>query len=179
MLTIGAPFPKFNLEAVISADPATAFKRFSAADIFGQWSIFFAWPKDFTFVCPTEIAAFDALLPEFETRGARLFGLSTDSEYAHLAWRQSHPDLRKIGFPMLSDIRRQLASDLGILHPEQGVCLRATFIVDAMGIIRFAAAQDLDVGRNAAEVLRLLDALQTGALTPCNWLPGDPVLTAA
>jgi peroxiredoxin (alkyl hydroperoxide reductase subunit C) len=97
----------------------------------------------------------------------------------HLAWRRQHPDLRELPFPMLADLRRELSGALGILDRSEGVCLRATFVVDPEGVIRFASANDLGVGRSPEEVLRVLDALQTGGLTPCNWRPGQPTLVAA
>lgn len=139
----------------------------------------FFWPKDFTFVCPTEIAAFGALNSEFTDRNAVIYGVSTDSEYVHLAWRQSHADLKDIPFPMLSDIKRELSTALGVLHPKEGVCLRATLLVDPENVIRFVSVNDLSVGRNPQEVLRVLDALQTDALCACNWQKGDAVLSAA
>jgi peroxiredoxin (alkyl hydroperoxide reductase subunit C) len=139
----------------------------------------FFWPMDFTFVCPTEIAAFGERNDEFRARGAQLLGASTDTHFVHLAWRKQHPALRALPFPMLADTKRELASALGILHREEGVALRATYIVDPDGVIRFASANDLSVGRNVDEVLRVLDALQTGELTPCNWKRGEKTLVAA
>jgi peroxiredoxin (alkyl hydroperoxide reductase subunit C) len=179
MLTVGDKLPAFDLQAVVSTDPATAFKRVTAASDAGKWKILFFWPKDFTFVCPTEIAAFGALNGEFADRDAVIYGCSIDSEYVHLAWRQNHKDLKALPFPMLSDIKRELSTALGILHADAGVCLRATFIVDPDGIIRFASVNDLSVGRNPQEVLRVLDALQTDELCPCNWHKGEPVLEVA
>jgi peroxiredoxin (alkyl hydroperoxide reductase subunit C) len=179
MLTVGDKFPAFDLKAVVASDPKTAFTTVTHQSDPGKWKVVFFWPKDFTFVCPTEIAAFGALAGEFAARGARLLGASTDSEYVHLAWRRQHPDLRELPFPMLADLRRELSGALGILDRSEGVCLRATFVVDPEGVIRFASANDLGVGRSPEEVLRVLDALQTGGLTPCNWRPGQPTLVAA
>jgi peroxiredoxin (alkyl hydroperoxide reductase subunit C) len=179
MLTVGQPFPAYELTGVVSSDPATAFQIFRSDGFRGRWQVIFFWPKDFTFVCPTEIAAFGALAREFADRGAQLLGASTDSEYVHLAWRRSHPDLKELPYPMLSDIKRELATALGILDAKEGVCLRATFIVDPQGTIRFASANDLSVGRSPEEVLRVLDALQTGGLCPVNWRRGERTLDAA
>jgi lipoyl-dependent peroxiredoxin subunit C len=179
MLTVGDKLPAFNLDAVVSIDPASAFRRITNDSDAGKWKVLFFWPKDFTFVCPTEIAAFGALNGEFKDRDAVVYGASIDSEYVHLAWRQNHADLKKLPFAMLSDIKRELSTALGILDHNAGVCLRATFIVDPQGIIRFASVNDLSVGRNPQEVLRVLDALQTDELCPCNWKKGDPVLKAA
>jgi peroxiredoxin (alkyl hydroperoxide reductase subunit C) len=179
MLTVGNRFPDFNLKAVVSNDPKTAFAEVSGASDPGKWKIVFFWPKDFTFVCPTEIAAFGKLAGEFADRDAVIYGVSIDSEYVHLAWRQNHADLKALPFPMLSDIRRELGAALGILDQSEDVAQRATFIVDPEGIIRFVSVNDLSVGRNPQEVLRVLDALQTDELCPCNWQKGDQVLKAA
>jgi peroxiredoxin (alkyl hydroperoxide reductase subunit C) len=179
MLTVGDTFPKFNLKAVVSLDPNTAFAEVSDTTDQGKWKIVFFWPKDFTFVCPTEIASFGKLAGDFADRDAVVYGVSTDSEFVHLAWRQNHADLRDLPFPMLADIKRELSSALGILDKAEGVCLRATFVVDPDGIIRFVAVNDLNVGRNTQEVLRVLDALQTDELCPCNWQKGEDVLKAA
>lgn len=179
MRTVGDKFPAFNLKAVVSTDPRQAFTEISDQTDAGKWKVVFFWPKDFTFVCPTEIASFGRLNEEFADRDAVVYGVSTDSEFVHLAWRQNHEDLRDLPFPMLSDLKRELSSALGILDKNEGVCLRATFIVDPDGIIRFVAVNDLNVGRNTQEVLRVLDALQTDELCPCNWQKGEEVLKAA
>ena len=179
MLTIGDKFPVFDLKAVVGIDPRTAFKAINDKTDEGKWKVIFFYPKDFTFVCPTEIAAFGKLNKEFNERDAVVYGVSTDSEYVHLAWRQNHADLKALPFAMLADLKRELASSLGILDKAEGVCLRATFIVDPEGIIRFVSVNDLSVGRNPQEVLRVLDALQTDELCPCNWQKGEEVLKAA
>ncbi len=179
MLTVGDKFPGFALKAVVSTDPRAAFAEIDENTDAGKWKIVFFWPKDFTFVCPTEIAAFGKLNGEFADRDAVIYGVSIDSEYVHLAWRQNHADLKNLPFPMLSDIKRELSGALGVLDKIEGVALRATFIVDPEGTIRFASVNDLSVGRNPQEVLRVLDALQTDELCPCNWQKGDEVLKAA
>jgi alkyl hydroperoxide reductase subunit AhpC len=178
MLTIGDRFPKFSQKAVVSLEKGKEFQELTSEDHPGKWKVVFFWPKDFTFVCPTEIAAFGARNRDFLDRDAQVLGVSTDNEFVHLAWRKSHPDLKALPFPMLSDLTRQLSQALGILHPTEGVAMRATFIVDPEGIIRFVSVTDLDVGRNVDEVLRVLDALQTDELCPCNWQKGEPTLEA-
>ncbi len=178
MKTIGDRFPEFTLQAVVGIEPGKEFKEITNADFAGKWAVVFFWPKDFTFVCPTEIAEFGKRYGDFQDRGAEVFGASIDSEYVHLAWRNSHPDLKDLPFPMLADIKRELSSDLGILHPEEGVALRATFIIDPEGVIRWVSVNDLNVGRSVPEVLRVLDALQTGELVPCNWEKGQPTLNS-
>jgi peroxiredoxin (alkyl hydroperoxide reductase subunit C) len=179
MLGVGSQFPEFKLTGVVSNDVNTAFKDISSNDLEGKWKVVFFWPKDFTFVCPTEIAAFGHLNREFEDRDAVLFGASTDSEFVHVAWRKEKEELRDLPFPMLSDIRRELSSSLGILDEAEGVAQRATYIVDPDNIIRFVYVTDLNVGRSPEEVLRVLDALQTDELCPCNWQSGDDTLQAA
>jgi lipoyl-dependent peroxiredoxin subunit C len=179
MLGIGEKFPGYALTGVVSNDPNKAFRQFSSHEQAGQWQIVFFWPKDFTFVCPTEIAAFGKLNREFTDRGAQLFGVSTDSEYVHLAWRKDKEELRDLPFPMLSDIKRELTGALGIIDAQAGVAQRATYVVDPEGVIRFVYVTDLSVGRNPAEVLRVLDALQTDELCPCNWQKGQETLKAA
>ncbi len=179
MLSVGQTFPSFSLTATVSRNKDNAFKTISDADYPGKWKVYFFWPKDFTFVCPTEIAGFNKLNRKFEERDAILLGGSTDSEFVHLAWRNNHEDLRDLQFPMLADIKRELTTALGILDPKEGVAQRATFIVDPDGIIRFVSVTDLSVGRNIEEVLRVLDALQTDELCPCNWQKGEPTLVPA
>jgi lipoyl-dependent peroxiredoxin subunit C len=179
MLTVGDRFPAFRLKAVVSSDPKSAFTELTETSDPGRWKVVFFWPKDFTFVCPTEIAAFGKLNSEFADRDAVIYGVSVDSEFVHLAWRQNHSDLKALPFPMLADIRRELGTALGILDKAEGVALRATFIVDPEGVIRFVSVNDLSVGRNPQEVLRVLDALQTDELCPCNWQKGEAVLRAA
>jgi peroxiredoxin (alkyl hydroperoxide reductase subunit C) len=179
MLTIGDQFPTFTAKAVVSLDRGKEFTDLSDQSFDGKWKVYFFWPKDFTFVCPTEIAAFGKLNPEFSDRDAQVLGVSTDNEYVHLAWRNQHPDLKTLPFPMIADLKRELSQALGILDKQEGVALRATFIVDPQGVIRFVSVNDLSVGRNPAEVLRVLDALQTDELCPCNWQKGDTTLNAA
>ena len=179
MLTIGDTFPSFTAKAVTSLERGKEFTDLTDKSYEGKWKIYFFWPKDFTFVCPTEIAAFGKLNRDFADRDTQVLGVSTDSEFVHLAWRNSHPDLEDLPFPMIADIKRDLSQTLGILDKKEGVALRATFIVDPEGVIRFVSVNDLSVGRNPAEVLRVLDALQTDELCPCNWQKGEKTLTAA
>jgi peroxiredoxin (alkyl hydroperoxide reductase subunit C) len=179
MLTVGDKFPEFALTAVNGTDPQTAFSQVSNESYPGNWLAVFAWPKDFTFVCPTEIVGFNQIEREFRDRDTQLLGMSIDSEFVHVAWRQSREDLGKVTFPWLADIKRELSAALGILDKQEGVALRATFIVDPHGVIRFASVNDLSVGRNPQEVLRVLDALQTDELCPCNWQKGETTLQAA
>lgn len=179
MLGIGEKFPSYSLTATVSTDIKQAFRNITDDDYQGKWKVYFFWPKDFTFVCPTEIAAFGKLNNEFLDRDAQILGGSTDSEFVHHAWRTHHADLKDLPFPMLADVKRELTSLLGILDPKEGVAQRVTYIVDPEGIIRFVYATDLSVGRNPQEVLRVLDALQTDELCPCNWKKGEATLVVA
>ena len=179
MLGIGQRFPEFSLTGVVSSDLAHGLQTFTHDGFPGKWQVVFFWPKDFTFVCPTEIAAFGKLEREFKARDAQLLGVSVDSEFVHLAWRRDKDELKNLPFPMLSDIKRELTGSLGILDPEAGVAQRATYIVDPQGVIRFVYVTDLNVGRSPEEVLRVLDALQTDELCPCNWKQGEETLKAA
>jgi peroxiredoxin (alkyl hydroperoxide reductase subunit C) len=173
MLTIGDKLPAFHLDAVL-ADKS--FGKITDQDAAGRWKVLFFWPMDFTFICPTEIAAFGRRNGDFQDRDAELYGASTDTHFVHLAWRKQHPDLNNLPFPMLADTKRELATSLGILHKQDGVALRATFIVDPDGLIRWVSVNDLSVGRSVDEVLRVLDALQTDELCPCNWQPGQETI---
>jgi peroxiredoxin (alkyl hydroperoxide reductase subunit C) len=179
MLTIGDRFPSYNLKAVVGLDRGKEFADLTSESHPGKWRVVFFWPKDFTFVCPTEIASFAKRNGDFADRDAQVLGVSVDSEYVHLAWRKDHPDLRELPFPMLADIKRELTGALGILHRTDGVAMRATYIVDPDNVIRFVSVTDMNVGRNVEEVLRVLDALQTDELCPCNWQKGQPTLEAA
>ena len=179
MLTVGDKFPAFNLKATVSNQLDNAFIDVNEQSYKGKWLVVFFWPKDFTFVCPTEIAEFGRLNQEFADRDAQILGGSTDSEFVHLAWRKDKSELNDLPFPMLADVKRGLVSDLGIVDQAEGVAQRATFIVDQDGIIRFTMVTDLNVGRNPSEVLRVLDALQTDELCPCNWKQGEETLNVA
>ena len=179
MLTIGDKFPEFQLKAAVSLEQGKEFVDITQDSYPGKWKVVFFWPMDFTFICPTEIAEFGRKNQEFADRDAQLLGASTDTHWVHLAWRKQHPDLKELPYPMLADTKRELSSALGILHKEDGVPLRVTYIVDPQGIVRHVSANDLSVGRNVEEVLRVLDALQTDELCPCNWKMGEPSLEVA
>ncbi len=176
MLTVGEKFPAFELTAVVDLDLKKAFQTITDRSFDGKWKVYFFWPKDFTFVCPTEIAAFGELNSEFVSRDAQVLGASIDSEFVHWAWRNEQPSLKNLPFPMLSDIKRDLSEQLGILDLKAGVSQRATFIVDPENMIRFVYVTDLSVGRDPKEVLRVLDALQNGGLTPCGWQKGEATI---
>ena len=181
MLTVGDKFPAFKLTAVKAGPeglggPGKSFTEITETTDAGKWKVVFFWPKDFTFICPTEIAAFGKLHGEFADRDTVCYGVSTDSEFVHLNWRVYNEDIRNLEIPMLADIKRELSEALGILDREAGVPLRATFIVDPDHTIQWVGVNGLNVGRNPQEVLRVLDALQTDELCPCIWEKGKDVL---
>ena len=180
MLSLGEKFPAFKKTSVVSIEKGNEFYELSSEEIknSGNWMVMFWWPKDFTFVCPTEIAEFNKKYQDFKDRDTTLIGASTDSEFVHAAWRRDHDDLRDLKFPMLADTSKSLAEELGILEANEKVAYRVTFIVDPQGIIRWVCANDLSVGRNVNEVLRVLDALQTDELCPCNWTKGEETIKA-
>lgn len=177
MLTVGDQFPAYELAACVSLDADDAFATITNTSHLGRWRVVFFWPKDFTFICPTEIAEFGRLNGDFADRDAQVLGVSVDSEFVHYAWRKDHPDLRDLPFPMLSDIKRELSTAAGVLGAD-GVAQRATFIIDPDNEVQFAMVTAGSVGRNVSEVLRVLDALQTDELCPCNWNKGAETLDA-
>ena len=194
MLTIGDKFPDFQLTAVkggsagLSGPGKTFFevtKDYSSESSFCQisldtdplkWKLIFFWPKDFTFVCPTEVIDYDKYYAEFGSRNTMVYGVSTDSEFAHLSWRMFNKELQNISIPLLSDAKRELSTALGIIDKQMGVALRASFILDPSNIIRWVSVHDTSVGRNPKEALRVLDALLTGELCESSWEKGDPPL---
>ena len=181
MLGVGDKFPEFNVVATVDKpfkdiNIDNVFENITDKSYSGKWKIVFFYPKDFTFVCPTEIAAFGDLVEEFSDRDTQVLGGSTDSEFVHWAWRKHQAELHDLPFPLLADVKRELTEALGILDKNEGVAQRATYIVDPDGIIRFVMVNDLSVGRNPKEVLRVLDALQTDELCPCNWSKGEETI---
>ena len=180
-ISVGQSFPTFNVKAVADKPLAemtidNVFTEVNNNTYQGKWLVVFFYPKDFTFVCPTEIAAFGDLNEEFQDRDAQILGASTDSEFVHWAWRKHQEELRDLPFPLLADNKKQLSEALGIIDEAEGVAQRATFIIDPDGIVRFSMVTDLNVGRNPQEVLRVLDALQTDELCPCNWSKGEETI---
>jgi peroxiredoxin (alkyl hydroperoxide reductase subunit C) len=160
VLGVGERFPFFSLIANVGTHEESAFVRVTDEDFAGRWKIYFFWPKDFCPQSHDEIVDVGALCSEFDVRGAQVLGVSVESEYAHLAWRTYEDDLRRIPFPMLSDVHRDLCGQLGILDEEEGVAQRATFIVDPQGVIRFVYVTERNVSRTPTEVLRVLSELQ-------------------
>jgi peroxiredoxin (alkyl hydroperoxide reductase subunit C) len=179
MLTVGDKLPELTLPVQQGTSALPTNETINLAETNGKWKILFYWPKDFTFVCPTEIVGYGDLKADFEDRDAVLIGASTDTAHVHFAWRKSDQQLADADFPWIADNSKKLASALGIVHPEEGVAYRATFIIDPDNVIQHVTVNGLNVGRNPQETLRILDALQTDELCPCNWSQGEEVLRPA
>ena len=173
MKTIGDKITSFAVTGVKpgALTPDNAFETITEKSFEGKWKVIVYYPKDFTFVCPTEIVAYDKLVNDFSDRDAVLLVGSTDNEFCKLAWRNAHEDLKKTNSWSFADVARDelsLAGQLGIFFGPAGAALRATFIVDPQNVIQHVTVNNLDVGRNPDETLRILDALQTGELCPCS-----------
>ncbi len=185
MLGVGEKLPDFKVTGVKPGfnaheeDGKTAFEKITEKSFEGKWKVIFFYPKDFTFVCPTEIAEFARLGPEFEDRDAVVLGGSVDNEHVKLAWRRSHPDLDRLPIWNFADPGGKFARKLGVLDEDEGVALRATFIVDPDNTVQHVYVTNLNVGRNPSDTLRVLDALQTDELCPCNRQLGGEVLRPA
>ena len=183
MLTVGAILPAFEIVGVKpgfmehTEDGVSAFQPIDDNSFPDQWKLIYFYPKDFTFVCPTEIAEFSRLAPEFEARNCVVLGGSSDNEFCKLAWRRAHPDLTKLNHWSFADPNGAFAALLGV-RSHEGVALRATVLVDPAGVIQHVSVNGLDVGRSPAETLRVLDAAQTGALCPSARPLGGDTLAA-
>ncbi|KZT03042.1 thioredoxin-like protein [Laetiporus sulphureus 93-53] len=178
--TVQKPAPAFKATAVVDG----LFQDISLSDYLGQWVVLFFYPLDFTFVCPTEILAFNDALPLFKAINTVVLSASTDSHYSHLAWANKHrkegglgPDLK---LPMLADKNLKIARDYGVLIEEDGIALRGLFIIDPKGVLRQITINDLPVGRSVEETLRLVKAFQFtdehGEVCPANWHEGSATM---
>ena len=173
---IGQPAPRFEVEAYVPGEIEPT--RRTLEGFGGAWLVLFFYPRDFTFVCPTELQAFAGLADAFAVEDAALVAASTDSFWSHKAWFESHPMLAGVRYPVLADSAQRVASDYGVLL-DDGSALRATFVIDPDGVVRHATLSDQSVGRSPDETLRVLQALRTGALCPVGWRKGEPTLQAA
>jgi peroxiredoxin 2/4 len=144
----------------------------------GHWVVLVFYPRDFTFVCPTELAELADLAPAFADEEAAVMAVSTDSWFTHRRWFEDDPTLADVRYPVLADTAHELSRAFGVLEPD-GTCRRGTFVIDPEGVVRHATVSDGSVGRSAAETLRVLRALRTGELCPASWQPGQPHLLAA
>ena len=180
-LLVGQKAPFFKGKVVIGGDssqlnPDNAFKEISLDDYKGKWVVLFFYPLDFTFVCPTEIEEFGMNYSKFKELNCEVIACSTDSHFSHLAWRQKHSGLKNLPYPMLADFTRETAKNFQILKEETGYALRGLYIIDPEGVLQYTVIHPEAVGRNSSEVLRVLQGLQSGKLTPCNWQPGQKTL---
>lgn len=174
---VGLPAPSFNLLSTKNIE--TLEERISLEDYRGKWLVFFFWPFDFTFVCPTEIVAFSDSYEEFKQLDCEVLGASVDSIHTHRAWIQTprdHNGIGPINYPMVSDFTKEVAHAYGILDEETAAAHRGLFIIDPEGILRYQVVTDMNVGRSVDETLRILQALQAGGLCPANWRPGQKTL---
>lgn len=166
MVGVGERFPDgFLLNGV---DTNNTMVTFSSDSLYGDWSVIYFYPKDFTFICPTEIAAFDKLVPH-----CNVVGISGDNEFCKLAWKQDNKLIQNIQHTLVADCGLVLSDELDIVNRDEGVCYRATYILDDDAMIQHISVNALDTGRNAEEILRTLQALKAGGLTGCDWQPGD------
>jgi len=174
---VGQLAPDFSVQAYDRTKDGTdqQFTQVSLSDLTGKWICLYFYPLDFTFVCPTEIVAFNDALGEFQVRNCALLTASTDSVFSHKGWCDSHPHLNGMKHLMLSDTSRRMSAAYGVLNAD-GIDYRGIYLIDPKGVIRYSAVHDLSVGRNVEEVLRVLDALQTDKLCPCNWTKGEKTL---
>lgn len=180
MKTVGDKLDSFIVTGVRPGQPEDAFFEITEKSFEGKWKVIVYYPKDWTFVCPTEIVAYDKLNQDFIDRDAVLLTGSTDNEFCKVAWQRSHPDLIKITHNQFADTSRgwnkSLIDQLGIFYQPAGAALRATFIVDPDNVIQHVTINNLNVGRNPEETLRVLDGLQTGELCACNRTIGGETL---
>ena len=168
---IGSPAPLFTLDAVVNRE----FKKVSLSDYRGKWVVFFFYPGDFTFVCPTEIKGFNMALGEFGKANAAVLAASVDSRFSHLAWIKSGA-LDQLEYPLLSDFSKQTARAYGVFDEGTSSARRGLFIIDPLGVIQYSVIHNDKVGRSVDETLRVLKALQTEELCPLNWKPGDKTI---
>jgi len=173
------PAPDFKAQAVM---PDNSFAEIKLSDYRGKYVVLFFYPLDFTFVCPSEIIAFNKALPEFRKKDAEVIGVSVDSHFTHWAWKNTPPNqggIGKIDYPLVADLTKTISRDYGVLVNDS-VALRGLFLIDKSGIIRHAVINDLPLGRNVDEALRMLDALQFtekfGEVCPANWRHGDEAM---
>jgi peroxiredoxin 2/4 len=180
---VGRHAPDFTAAAVLGDGSMT--ENFRLSDLRGKPVVLFFWPLDFTFVCPSEIIAHENRRKAFEARGVQLVGVSIDSQFTHYAWRQTPVNkggIGEVGFPMVADVTHEICRAYGIEHPQAGVAFRASFLIDGDGVVRHQVVNDLPLGRDADEMLRMVDALQFheqhGEVCPAGWQKGKPGMKA-
>ncbi len=172
-IQINKPVPSFNMEGYYQGEK----KRYTLEDYKDKWVLLFFYPLDFTFVCPTELLELSKRHSEFEELNTQVLGVSVDSVYSHEAWCKG--DLGDLNYPLLSDMTKDASCNYGVLVEEEGISLRAAFLIDPNGILKSYMVNDLGVGRSVDELLRLVKAFQTGELCPVGWEPGEDTLGKA
>lgn len=170
LIKVGSLAPEFNCPAYAAGE----FKDVSLKNYRGKWVCLFFYPMDFTFICPTEIRGFGEKEPQFKELNCQIIGCSTDSQYSHKAWFER--DLKEVKFPVLADNAHQVSRDYGVLLEDKGIALRGTFLIDPQGVLQWMTINALDTGRSVDEVVRTLQALQTGERCPVDWKPGKATL---
>ncbi len=170
LLKVGSPAPEFKAKAYVKGD----FKEVSLRDYAGKWVCLYFYPLDFTFVCPTEIKSFGAHEAKFKEMGCEVLACSTDSVYSHKAWFER--DLKEVKHPVLADTNHSISRNYNVLIEDAGIALRGTFLIDPKGVLQWMSVNALEVGRSVEEVIRTLQALQTGSLCPVDWKPGQATL---
>jgi peroxiredoxin 2/4 len=180
---VGQPAPAFSLPSTKGATSAkTLGAEINLSDYRGKWLVFFFYPLDFTFVCPTEIRALSDRLSEFQDLDTEVLGASTDSVHSHWAWLNTPVEKNGIAgvkYPLVADFTKEVARSYGVLDEKSGVAQRGLFIIDPEGVLRYAVVTNDNVGRSVDETLRVLQALQTGGLCPAEWKPGKQLLSVA
>jgi peroxiredoxin (alkyl hydroperoxide reductase subunit C) len=169
---VARPAPSFKTQALVGRE----FKTVSLEDYRGKWVLLMFYPMDFTFVCPTELVGLNDKFGDFQDRDCVVLGASTDTVYSHLGWVNADQRLANLKYPILADVTKSIARSYGVLLEDQGIALRGTFLIDPNGVLRWANVNDLSAGRSVDEMLRVLDALQTDKLCPCNWKQGEATL---
>lgn len=169
---VARPAPSFKTQALVGRE----FKTVSLEDYRGKWVLLMFYPMDFTFVCPTELVGLNDKHGDFQDRDCVVLGASTDTVYSHLGWVNADQRLGSLKYPILADVTKSIARSYGVLLEDQGIALRGTFLIDPNGVLRWMNVNDLSAGRSVEEMLRVLDALQTDKLCPCNWKQGEATL---
>jgi lipoyl-dependent peroxiredoxin subunit C len=175
-IQVGSPAPRFRGQAYVRAKDE--FREVTLEECRGRWLCLYFYPLDFTALCPTEIVALDRVHPQLQERHCDVLGCSTDSVWVHKAWCEATPELRGLRHPLLSDPTHRISMDYGVFLADKGHALRGIFVIDPLQVLRWAGLYDLSVGRSVPEILRVLDALQTDELCPCNWQKVDATLPA-
>ena len=171
-IQVASPAPSFKTQALVGKE----FKTISSSDYAGKWVLLMFYPMDFTFICPTELVGLNDKHGDFADRDCVVLAASTDTVHSHLGWTKADARLSNLKYPLLADVTKSLSRSYGVLLESEGIALRGTFLIDPNGVLRWACVNDGSAGRSVDEMIRVLDALQTDKLCPCNWKKGDATL---